>query len=204
MAKDAMKKNRDYQKLEHKEVLNFLNTIKTQDHKKVVRTLQQNSAYVKGNDFIGLSAQHWAVMKEDIILTDQFCKLGADVNAKDLLDRTPIYFAVNAQNYNLTRCQLLAKAKPWATDAYNLLDMTKSSDLFSMIKSAKRLHLLLDLAPKSSKQQIWDKQSVRLIQEKREIEEIDKSKIDFDSTDKNESSKRNTTFRYMKKKFTNY
>ena len=99
------------------------------------------------------------MIKEDLALVKLFSELGADMNQKDLLDRTPVFFAVQAQNYNITRILLLNKAQPWSSDAYNLLEMAKSSELYLMIKSAKRLHLIMDMAPRHVRGQIWETHS---------------------------------------------
>lgn len=196
--RNAMKHHRNYKKIEKDDILDFLNQIKTKDNRNIVRKLQENNNYVKGYDHIGLSSLHWAVLKEDLQLTDQFCQLGADLNSKDLLDRTPIFFAVKSQNYSLTRILLLARALPWSTDAYNLLDMAKSPELFSMIKSAKRLHLLLDLAPGHAKMTLWKKQSLMLLTEKPDHGDKDNQ---IKNSNKEVKKDKAPNFRFIRKRF---
>lgn len=84
----------------------FLNAIKIKNYDMVIRCLSDNDNYVKGFDYVGMTCLHWSTSKEDKMLTKAFIDMGANVNAKDLQDRTPIFFAVKAQNFSLVRVSL--------------------------------------------------------------------------------------------------
>ena len=83
------------------------------------------------------------------------------------------------------------KASPWSSDAYNLMDMTKSSEMFLMLKSAKRLHLIMDMAPPHAREPLWDSHCEGLLTEKRS---------DYDSPDKLDLSNRSRASRMALKK----
>lgn len=47
------------------------------------------------------------------------------------------------------------------------MDMTKSSEMFLMLKSAKRLHLIMDMAPKHARGPLWDSHCEGLLTDKK-------------------------------------
>ena len=48
-----------------------------------------------------MTALHWACYKGNLFIVQRLLDNGCDIEAKDILGRTPIYFAVLFGNYNV-------------------------------------------------------------------------------------------------------
>jgi hypothetical protein len=124
----------------------FIELIKFNAHDKVASMLRANPGFARSWDYAGISALHWACIKQDYELVGQLCDMSANVNMTDLLDRTPLYFACRNNDLEIVRTLLLNQANPWSNDAYNLGDIVTDVRVDDLLKRARRLRLINDIA----------------------------------------------------------
>ena len=124
----------------------FIELIKFNAQEKVAAMLRTNPGFARSWDYAGISALHWACIKGDGDLVGQLCNMSANVNMTDLLDRTPLYFACRNNDLEIVRTLLLNQANPWSNDAYNLGDIVTDVRVDDLLKRARRLRLINDIA----------------------------------------------------------
>ena len=61
-----------------------------------------------------MTGMHHAVKINSIDLVKIFMKHKADINAKDMFERTPLYYAARSGYHEVFRFLLLNKALPWS------------------------------------------------------------------------------------------
>ena len=132
--------------LSKKEIIHFIGLAKLDGYYHQVKSLLRgNSAYALGFDWIGATALHVAIKNEDLKLAELLIDYNSNVDAKDLLGRTPIFFAVSNSNYEMVRLLLYNKANPWSNDGYDLSKMTKDLKILDLLKRGRRLKIMCNL-----------------------------------------------------------
>jgi ankyrin repeat protein len=69
--------------------------------------LTANKYLVLDYDHTLMTALHWACKYAQKAMIVQLLELGADINAREILGRTPLYFAIQSGDYET--CEVLNK-----------------------------------------------------------------------------------------------
>jgi hypothetical protein len=81
---------------------------------------------------------------------------GADVDSQDLIGRTPLYFAIEANSSKVVQLLLENAASPWSTPTANYNDIGKTNrNIMKMLNKARKLHILMRMTPPAIREDIW-------------------------------------------------
>ncbi|CAK59218.1 unnamed protein product (macronuclear) [Paramecium tetraurelia] len=114
----------------------FIHAVKLNQLEKVHQYLEKNKYLVFDFDFFNMSALHWSSKKGLYEMSELLIKYHADVDAIDILNRTPLYLAIQENNIpiievriSLLILQLLLRnrAYPWSTQVTDLGEVVKDN-----------------------------------------------------------------------------
>ncbi|KAL4477297.1 hypothetical protein ABPG73_003423 [Tetrahymena malaccensis] len=127
----------------------------------LVRDLTMENKYlVYDFDYVYMTALHWACKRGHCQVAGMLIKQGADVDAKDLIGRTPLYFAISIQDAPIVELLLSNQANPWSTKEYNLNEMVKeNSKLTALLSRYRKLDIVARMRKKTIQEEPQKNQS---------------------------------------------
>ena len=135
---------------------------------KIQQLLRDNRNLVYDFDYIGMTALHWACKRNHELCALMLIEHNSNINAKDLLSRFPIYFAIENKNKNIVK-ELLAKhCNPWSSpqniDYYKLCE--KDQYITYFLARFRQFDLLyMTMAPKN-RHDDWEIEKDKLLKQK--------------------------------------
>lgn len=136
----------------------FIRNIKFDETSKIKEKLNENNNYARSWDYSGMTALHWACIKRNTSLIQLQISCKVNVNAKDLVDRTPIYFAATNQDLEIIRILLIAGSNPWSNEAYRFDEIVTDSHITELLKRARKLWLIKDISNENMGDLLFDRQ----------------------------------------------
>ncbi|CAD8202440.1 unnamed protein product [Paramecium octaurelia] len=112
----------------------FIHSVKLNQLDKVRQYLEKNKYIVFDFDYFNMTALHWSSKKGLYEMTEFLIKNHADVDAIDILNRTPLYLAIQENNIPIIELLLRHKAYPWSTSM---------TDLGEVVGNNKRIRKIL-------------------------------------------------------------
>ncbi|KAL4493423.1 hypothetical protein ABPG72_007431 [Tetrahymena utriculariae] len=127
----------------------------------LVRDLTMENKYlVYDFDYVYMTALHWACKRGHCQVAGMLIQQGADVDAKDLIGRTPLYFAISIQDAPIVELLLSNQASPWSTKEYNLNEMVKeNSKLTALLSRYRKLDIVARMKKKTLQEEPQRNQS---------------------------------------------
>lgn len=81
--------------------------------------LQKNRFLVFDFDYLQMTALHWACKKGHIQAAKILIEHDSDIDAEDIVGRTPLYIAFDMCHNKIAQYLLYEQASPWSTDKIN-------------------------------------------------------------------------------------
>ncbi|CAD8119429.1 unnamed protein product [Paramecium sonneborni] len=130
----------------------FIHAVKLNQIEKVHQYLEKNQYLVFDFDFFNMSALHWSSKKGLYEMTELLIKYHADVDAIDILNRTPLYLAIQENNIPIIELLLRNKAYPWSTSV---------TDLGEVVKDNKKVRKILTLIRRLDIINMWGEKKLK-------------------------------------------
>ncbi|CAD8176508.1 unnamed protein product [Paramecium pentaurelia] len=105
----------------------FIHAVKLNQMDRVNELLEYNRYLVFDFDFYNMTALHWACKKGLIEMVELLIKNHADVDAVDILHRTPLYLAIQGNHLVIIENLLKNKAYPWSTYYTDLAEVVQDN-----------------------------------------------------------------------------
>jgi len=143
----------------------LLAAVKAGDLSKVKLILDKENRYlVYDFDNIHQTALHWAVKKGHSEIVEALIQRGADVNARDIAHRTPLYIALKYNQMQVLKILLANQADAWSTKDCNYTELAKDNLMAKLyITKARQLWILLKMTPANQRDEIWKVEGDRMI-----------------------------------------
>ncbi|CAD8069938.1 unnamed protein product [Paramecium sonneborni] len=146
--------------------IDFFQAIKDNQELIVVRLLQKVPYLVYDFDNAHMTGLHWAAKRGFPNLVKILIQHNADVDAKDIVYRTPLYIATDyahgkgsARYIEIIQILLYNQAYPWSYDHIQysqvIRDDKKVKELFAV---SRKIHLTILITSPQQKDQIWNKE----------------------------------------------
>lgn len=135
----------------------FIQSVKIGNLRQTFVILKTNKYLVYDYDWINLTGLHWACKRNHERVAELLIKKGADVNAKDLLGRTCLYFALLNQNIKLIKLLLYNEASPWSSPSdCNYKDLCGNNPkIVPYLQKSRELYTVMTMSPAHMKRDIW-------------------------------------------------
>ncbi|CAK58172.1 unnamed protein product (macronuclear) [Paramecium tetraurelia] len=98
----------------------FIHAVKLNQLDKVKQYIEKNKYIIFDFDYFNMTALHWSSKKGFYEMTEFLIKNHADVDAIDILNRTPLFLAIQENNIPIIELLLRNKAYPWSTSVTDL------------------------------------------------------------------------------------
>ncbi|CAK77137.1 unnamed protein product (macronuclear) [Paramecium tetraurelia] len=146
--------------------IEFFQAIKDNQEPIVTRLLQKVPYLVYDFDNAHMTGLHWAAKRGFPNLVKILIQHNADVDAKDIVYRTPLYIATDyahgkasAKYIEIIQILLYNQAYPWSYDHIQyssvIRDDKKVKELFAV---SRKIHLIILITSPQLKDQIWNKE----------------------------------------------
>ncbi|CAD8192657.1 unnamed protein product [Paramecium pentaurelia] len=130
----------------------FIHAVKLNQLEKVRQYLEKNQYLVFEFDFFNMSALHWSCKKGLYEMSELLIKYHADVDAIDIMNRTPLYLAIQENNITTIELLLRNKAYPWSTSL---------TDLGEVVKDNKKARKILTLIRRIDIINMWGEKKLK-------------------------------------------
>ncbi|KAL4442916.1 hypothetical protein ABPG74_010805 [Tetrahymena malaccensis] len=136
----------------------LIQAAKLGDIMKVIECLNENRFLVFDFDYIFQTALHWATKRNHYQIVDMLIKNGADVNSKDIMGRTPLFFALKGAFDKICLLLLENKASPWSTSQLNYVKAANENiQIILYLNKFKQIDVILGMIPKQKHNLVWQK-----------------------------------------------
>lgn len=101
---------------------------------------------------------HWAVKRNDVKMARMLLQNFADVNAMGLARRSPLFYALRNNSFDLVKLLLVERAKPWKKMISSFENETipkMSPEIQLMFKKARQLHILCGMHQLCQRRKVW-------------------------------------------------
>ncbi|CAD8177138.1 unnamed protein product [Paramecium octaurelia] len=141
----------------HERAKLFFDLVKSNKLELTHRELQENRYLVYEFDSSKLTPLHHAVIRNHVEMVELLLEYHADVNRRDILGRTPLFFGIRSGNNDCVQQLLYHQAIPWSNkkNQYDLyLDMLDDK-VRDQYRKAKNYHLQMQMMPHTKRAAFW-------------------------------------------------
>ncbi|CAK86701.1 unnamed protein product (macronuclear) [Paramecium tetraurelia] len=135
----------------------FFDLVKSNKIELTRRELQENRYLVYEFDPSKLTPLHHAVIRNHVEMVELLMEYHADVNRRDILGRTPLFFGIRSGYNDCVQQLLYHQAIPWSNkkNQYDLyLDML-SDKVRDQYRKSKNYHLQMQMMPYTKRAAFW-------------------------------------------------
>lgn len=122
--------------------------------------IKKNWDLLYSYDYQLQSPLHLATKRNNYELTQFLIQNKCDIDSRDCLGRTALFYAVRNQNPYIIRCLLFNRANPWSSYKNNFskfIDQNSYSQACAqLIRVARKIHIGLLLAESKQRDQVWE------------------------------------------------
>lgn len=105
---------------------------------------------------VGQTCLHIAAKYKSMKILRYLIQHGADYEARDLMGRTPLFYAVQAENREAFRLLLYTGAVPW--------NIQTGNEWFTeMLRKVRKIHTIISISPISVRKQILELELDKLL-----------------------------------------
>ncbi|EAR83390.2 ankyrin repeat protein (macronuclear) [Tetrahymena thermophila SB210] len=123
--------------------------------------ITKNKYLVYDFDYFYLTALHWASKRGHLKLAQFLIQKGADVNATDILGKTPLYYACQADHIDIVKILLYNKAYPWSNKYISYDQFVKHNPQISnALFKARKIYSLMKMTPFKQRNLVWQQELV--------------------------------------------
>ncbi|KAL4487638.1 hypothetical protein ABPG72_017427 [Tetrahymena utriculariae] len=160
----------------------FFACVKANNVEQVSYLLRVDKFLVYDYDFYFMTPLHWACKRGLLKMVQLLLKFNSDLEAEDLVGRTPLFFAIDGNWEAVIECLLFNKASPYKTKYFDYSQLAKTYVVSKMLSICRRLHWAIKLNPNSNKEEQWKKElaglyTIRQQQQYLEEEQIKKKEL---------------------------
>jgi len=137
----------------------FIKAAKYGDQETVEQYLKDDRFYIFEYDQIKQTALHWAAKRGNILISQLLITSGADIDALDMGGRTPLYFALRADDPEMVRTLLLAKANPWSAKGLDYKTSTKDINALKYLSKARQLNIYAAFHNIKDRSKVWEREA---------------------------------------------
>ncbi|KAL4437581.1 hypothetical protein ABPG74_017819 [Tetrahymena malaccensis] len=171
--------SRPYEKERSQE---FFACVKANNVEQVSYLLRVDKFLVYDYDFYFMTPLHWACKRGLLKMVQLLIKFNSDLEAEDLVGRTPLFFAIDGNWEAVIECLLVNKASPYKTKYLDYALLAKTYVVSKMLSICRRLHWAIKLNPNPNKEEQWKKEvaglyTIRQQQQYLEEEQIKKKEL---------------------------
>ena len=134
----------------------FLMACRQGDLPQVSALLKRDKWLVLEKDYVGQTGLHWAARRSNVELMSLLLSLGAFIDAKDDLGRSPLSLAATSNSLSAVRSLLSNKANPF----FRADKASSSEAIAKLLVRGRLLHLMLPWAPKERRQRVWEREGL--------------------------------------------
>jgi len=118
-------------------------------------------------DNVQMTALHFAAKKGSIEIVSFLVGLGANVDAKDMIGRTPLYFAIQHNHIDILKILLANKCSPWSNEEASYTELCKNNLIaWFYLSKMRKLDITLKLTPPNLRDSIWQRESTEILRRK--------------------------------------
>ncbi|CAD8111125.1 unnamed protein product [Paramecium sonneborni] len=135
----------------------FFDLVKSNKIELTHRELQENKYLVYEYDSSKLTPLHHAVIRNHVEMVELLLEYHADVNRRDILGRTPLFFGIRSGHNDCVQQLLYHQAIPWSNkkNQYDLyLDMLNDK-VRDQYRKAKNYHLQMQMMSYTKRAAFW-------------------------------------------------
>ncbi|KAL4431715.1 hypothetical protein ABPG74_017344 [Tetrahymena malaccensis] len=123
--------------------------------------ITKNKYLVYDFDYFYLTALHWASKRGHLKLTQFLIQKGADVNATDILGKTPLFYACQEGHIDIVKILLYNKAYPWSNKYISYDQFVKQNpQISSALFKARKIYSLMKMTPFKQRNLVWQQELV--------------------------------------------
>ena len=113
-------------------------------------------------DKVRKTGLHWAACRDHVEVVQELMKAGAFIDARDCINRTPLYLAARIGHVAAVRLLLAHKANPFlrTTSQRTAICETRDSLIQELLTRAMQLHILLKFAEASKRWGVWEQEGL--------------------------------------------
>jgi hypothetical protein len=143
---------RSYQ---HPKSVAFIEYAKMGRNERLVDLLFRHSKLlVYEYDNFRLTALHWAAIRNHSPTMDILIEWGSYINATDVYERTPLYYAIRSQNVYMVFELLMRRASPWSPKGDNYIELAgKHQKIIYFIKKFRMMDLMMKFQNPSKREE---------------------------------------------------
>ncbi|CAD8063507.1 unnamed protein product [Paramecium sonneborni] len=145
----------------------FFRYVKADNIKEIESMLRDCRFHVYDRDNQQKTAMHHAVSINSIEAINLLVENGADLDARDMMGRSPLHIAAKNNNCDTVRTLLVYQANPSikTVAGKTAQDLTEMPVIKAIVKNAKKLHFMMNLQPNNKKTDFWVEKAVLYFQE---------------------------------------
>ncbi|CAD8128783.1 unnamed protein product [Paramecium sonneborni] len=134
----------------------FLRYIKYNNMVEIKNLIKFNRNLLFEFNHLGQTCLHIAASKGNSVLLQYLLQCGADYEAKDFMNRNPLWYAVEAQSEESFKLLLKIGASPWNIQ-------TSNAWFADILQQAKKIHTLISISPHTVKSLILEHEFDRIL-----------------------------------------
>ena len=147
--------------------VDFFESVKAGKHILVNKALRIERLLVHEYDEHKQTALHWAVLREHSDIVKILIAKKANVNAQDVVGRTPLFHAAKLSNLKILKLLLAARASPllMSGGGKSPMNITKNPFILSFLAKAALLAICLPMVKvKERREEVWESEGLAYFQ----------------------------------------
>ncbi|KAL4507212.1 hypothetical protein ABPG72_002005 [Tetrahymena utriculariae] len=87
----------------------------------------------------------------------------SDLEAEDIDNKTPLWYAIKTQQYDIAKYLLINHATPWANDNFKYYDFIDDIDMRTSLKVARQIFFLMSCTAYKRRENLWEQVKNRIL-----------------------------------------
>ncbi|EAR99067.2 ankyrin repeat protein (macronuclear) [Tetrahymena thermophila SB210] len=108
-------------------------------------------------DHMLMTPLHISIIKGYKEMACYFIDQLSDLEAEDIDNKTPLWYAIKTQQYDIAKYLLINHAIPWANDNFKYYDFINDIDMRTSLKVARQIFFLMSCTAYKGRQILWEK-----------------------------------------------